>query len=453
MEAGKKEIIEYNAITHGTIWKALILYCLPLILGNFFQQLYNTADAIVVGRFVGKQALSAVGGSSAVWVNVFVGLFTGISSGATVIAAQFFGAQQREKLHTAVHTAIALSLFTGAVLTVLGFLLTPALCRMLDTPADVLGDTVLYLRIFFLGIVGNLLYNMGSGILRAVGDSRRPLLFLIISCAINIVLDIFFIVVLGLGVAGAAIATILCQFISACMVLYVLLGTEEPYRLSIGQIRFDQRMTERILSIGVPAAVQSLMYTASNLLVQQSINRFGTDYVAAWAAYGKVDMVFWMVNSSFGVALQTFVAQNYGAGLLARVRKTVRQCSAVMVLWTVPVSILIYIFGCYAFQLFTEDTEVLRIGVRMLRDMTPFYICYLGIEVFSAALRGMGDAMRPMLIDILGICVIRVLWLLFVVPAFPEIHTVILSFPITWILTSTAFLLYYLYYVRKRKIE
>lgn len=450
MRAEERREIEYNAITHGIIWKELLLYCIPLILGNVFQQLYNTADAVVVGRFVGKQALSAVGGSSAVWVNVFVGIFAGISSGATVIVAQYFGAGQREKLHKAVHTAVAISLAAGLFLTLLGFWLTPALCRMLDTPEDIFSDTVLYLRIFFLGISGNLLYNMGAGILRAVGDSKRPLIFLMISCLVNIVLDLLFIVLLRMGVAGAALATILCQFISAVMVLFVLIRTEQPYRLILKDIRFDGKSSQRILAIGVPAAVQSLMYTASNLLIQQSINRFGTDYVAAWAATGKIDSMFWMVNASIGVALQTFVAQNYGAGLLSRVRKTVGQCACIMIIWAVPVSALLYFFGGVALRLFTEDASVMEIGIYIFREMAPFYVCFVGIELFSGALRGMGDAMIPMLIDIVGICVIRVFWLLFVVPVYPELHTVMLSFPITWITTSLAFLLYYMRFVKRK---
>lgn len=444
---------EFNAVTEGSIWRSLIIYCLPLILGNFFQQLYNTVDAIVVGRFVGKEALSAVGGSSAVWVNVFVGIFAGISSGATVVVAQYYGAKREGELHGAVHTAVAISIVGGLSLMLLGFVLTPTLCRLLDTPADSFSDTVLYLRIFFLGILGNLLYNMGSGILRAVGDSKRPLVFLLISCGVNIILDMLFIVLLGMGVAGAALATILSQLVSAVLVLRVLMRTREAYRLIPGDIRFDGRKSRKILEIGIPAAVQSLMYTISNLLIQLSINRFGTDYVAAWAAYGKIDGVFWMVNSSFGVALQTFVAQNYGAGLFGRVRSTVRQCAAIMIIWAIPISAFFYCIGHYIFLPFTGDLGVISIGVAMMRDLAPFYITYIGIELFSGALRGMGDALMPMVIDIIGICIIRVLWLLIAVPLKPEIHTVMLSFPITWIITSLSFLIYYLSFVRKKNIS
>ncbi len=448
----EQEQREYNAIIHGVIWKELILFSLPLILGTFFQQLYNTVDAVVVGRFVGKQALSAVGGTSAIIVNVFVGFFVGISSGASVIVAQYYGAGNTRDVSRAVHTAIALSVISGAVLCVLGFFLTPVFSVWMGTPQDILSDTVLYLRIYFLGMTANLIYNMGAGILRAVGDSRRPLIFLVVSCLANIVLDLLFVLIFHMGVAGAAIATVLCQVISAVMVIYALAGTKESYQLKLRNIRISSISLKRIIAIGLPAGIQSLMYTLSNVFIQASINSFGTDSVAAWTAYGKIDSLFWMFCNSSGVAVTTFVGQNYGAGLYKRVRECVRQSVILVCSVTLLITILFYRFGAELYVLFTTDDAVIRTGTEMMRYLVPFYMTYIGIEIFSGTLRGMGDAFVPMLIDVLGICVVRVSWILIMVPRYHTLRTVMASYPITWILTSGLFLIYYFFYIRKHHI-
>ena len=315
-----------NAITEGVIWKQILLFFFPILLGTFFQQLYNAADALIVGRFVGKEALSAVGGGTGTVINLLVGFFVGLASGATVIISQYYGAKREEMVGYAVHTAMAFSLVGGLVMTVCGLLAAPGILRAMDTPADVLEPATLYIRIYFLGMVGNLVYNVGAGILRAVGDSRRPLYFLIASCLANIVLDVLLVVVLRMGVAGAALATILSQMFSALLVVLVLMRTEDMHRLEIKKISFDGRMFKRIIRIGFPAGLQSVMYSLSNIIIQTAINGEGTDTVAAWTVYGKLDVVFWMIISAFGIAITTFVGQNYGAGKIDRVRKGIRSC-------------------------------------------------------------------------------------------------------------------------------
>ena len=442
-----------NTITQGVMWKSLIFYVMPLIMGTFFQQLYNTVDAVVVGRFVGKEALSAVGGTAAILVNVFVGFFVGISSGAGVVVAQYFGAGDDMNVHHSVHTAIMLSIVSGALLTLIGFFMMPVFTVWMKTPYDVLDLTITYLRIYALGMIPNLIYNMGSGILRAVGDSKRPLYFLIVSCITNILLDVLFVLKLHMGVVGVAIATVLCQLISAVLVIITLTKVNESYRLIPTRLSFKSRQLMRILSIGIPAGVQSLMYSLSNVFIQTAINEFGTDAVAAWAAYAKIDALYWMVISSFGIGVTTFVGQNYGARIYKRVRECVRQSAVIMGAITIIFSLVFYRYGALAFNLFTTDENVMKIGEVMLHYLTPFYITYTAIELFSGSLRGMGDSLRPMLISVLGICVLRISWIMIAVPIWHRIETIEASYPLTWITTSVMFIIYYFWYINKRHIR
>ena len=445
--------LSYNAITQGVIWKTLILYVLPLIMGTFFQQLYNTVDAVVVGRFVGKEALSAVGGSSAMLVNVFVGFFVGVASGAGVVTAQYYGANKETSVRKAVHTAMLLSIISGALLTLIGYFMMPVFSVWMKTPPEVLNLTITYLRVYSLGMIPNLIYNMGAGILRAVGDSKRPLIFLVVSCISNIILDYFFVLKMGLGVMGVALATILCQLISAVMVLYTLIKSSSSYRLTRGELTLHKKQLLRIIAIGLPAGIQSLMYSLSNVFIQTAINEFGTDAVAAWAAYSKIDSVYWMISSSFGIGVTTFVGQNYGAGLYKRVRQCIRQSAVIMALITVFMTFILYKWGFLAFNLFATDESVINTGTAMIRYLSPFYITYTTIELLSGSLRGMGSSLKPMIISVFGICILRVLWIFLAVPVWHRIETIEFSYPLTWVTTSILYLLYYFRFVSKRKIR
>lgn len=443
--------VERNAITEGVIWKQILLFFFPILFGTFFQQLYNAADALIVGRFVGKEALSAVGGGTGTVINLLVGFFVGLASGATVIISQYYGAKRGEMVGYAVHTAIAFSLVGGLVMTVCGLLSAPWILQAMDTPEDVLEPATLYIRIYFLGMVGNLVYNVGSGILRAVGDSRRPLYFLIVSCLTNIVLDIVLVVALHMGVAGAALATILSQLLSAVLVIGVLMRTKDMHRLELKKIGFDWRMFKRIIRIGFPAGLQSVMYSLSNIIIQTAINGEGTDTVAAWTVYGKLDVVFWMIVSAFGIAITTFVGQNYGAGKIDRVRKGIRSCLGMTVVSTVVVSTLLYVTCGGIYTLFTDDTEVLRIGVEMTRFLVPTYITYICIEILSGALRGVGDCWIPTLICLTGVCLIRVVWIMAAVPRIPGVRSIIFSYPLTWVITTVLFGIYYIFFSKIRR--
>ena len=444
--------IKENKITEGVIWKQLLLFFFPILFGTFFQQLYNAADAMIVGRFVGKEALSAVGGSTGTIINLLVGFFTGLASGATVVISQYYGAKRREMVEYAVHTAIAFCILGGVVLMVVGIAAAPAMLRAMGTPVDVLDPAILYIRIYFAGVIGNLIYNMGAGILRAVGDSKRPLYFLIVSCLTNIVLDLLFVVVFQMGVGGAALATILSQLLSAILVIIVLMRTDDMHHLELKRVRIDTRMLKRIVRIGLPAGLQSVMYSSSNLLIQSGINALGTNTVAAWTAYSKIDCMFWMIVNAFGISITTFVGQNYGAGKNDRVRKGLKECMAMTYGSTFLLSFILYNWGVYAYRLFTTDAEVIEIGIYVLQYLVPTYFTYVAIEIISGTLRGVGDCWIPTVICCLGICALRVVWLLTAVPRWNNIRTIIFSYPLTWTVTSILFVIYYLFFSQfKRK--
>lgn len=448
-EHHKKE----NGITEGVIWKQLLYFFFPMLFGTFFQQLYNTADAVVVGKYVGKEALSAVGGPTGTLINVFVGFFMGVSAGATVVIAQYYGGKKDEEVSKSVHTAMALAIAGGLVIMVLGQIFVPYALKWMGTPEDILSHAIIYVRIYFSGMIANLIYNIGAGILRAIGDSKRPLYFLITSCMVNIVLDLIFVLAFHWDVAGVAIATVISQICSAVLVCRTLMRTNESYKLHWKKVGFDMHILKKIIYIGLPAGFQSLMYTVSNVVIQTNINNFGTDTVAAWVAYEKIDGIYWTSMSAFGISITTFVGQNFGAGKLDRVSKGIKVCLAMAMTTAVGMTMIFYHFGGYVYYLFTSDIQVIQIGIGMMKFMVPFYAAYVCVEIFSGSLRGMGDAIMPMVISLLGICALRILWLFIAIPIWPDIKTVMTSYPITWSITSVLFILYYLYKKKNVKIE
>ena len=395
--------IQRNAITEGSILKQLMNFFFPVLLGMLFQQLYNMADAVIVGRFVGKNALAAVGGSASQILNLIIGFFTGLCSGATVIIAQYYGA-----------------------------------------------DSVSYMRIVYMAMIPAMIYNMGSAILRAVGDSKRPLYFLIICCVLNVAMDIVAVVVFDLAVEGVAIATSLAQLISAVLVCRSLIRSKQSYRLELKNIRIEGRMMRRAVHIGLPAGLQSVLYAVSNMIITASINKFGTDTVAAWVAVNKLDAFNWMVMSAYSISLMTFVGQNYGAGLYDRARASLRDCMALGIITTSLISVLFMLTCRFFFGLFVEDESVMVIAVEILGFMAPWYWLYAPIEIFGGGLRGLGDTLIPTIITAAGICLTRVIWIYTAVPRWHSISTVALSYPLTWGLTAVAFVIYYFGFVRKR---
>lgn len=430
-------------ITEGVIWKQLLTFFFPILLGTFFQQLYNTADAIIVGKFVSTEALAAVGGATGTLINLIVGFFVGLSSGATVILAQHYGARRNEDVSKTVHTGLALAISGGFVIMVLGILLTPFLLKLLNTPDDVMAYAQTYMRVYFAGMIPSLIYNIGSGILRAVGDSRRPLYFLIASCMVNIVLDVLFVLGFEMGVAGAALATILSQTVSAVLVIVVLTRSNNSYQLQVRKLGFDSSILGRIVKIGLPAGLQSVMYSLSNVIVQSSINAFGTTVMAAWTAWGKMDGTFWMIISAFGIAITTFTGQNFGAGKFDRMKKSVRVCLAMAMGATVIVSFILLLFGPVVFRLFSNEEAVVLQGMEILRTLAPFFFTYICIEIFSGAVRGVGDTLIPTIMTLVGICLMRTVWLLVIAPSKGSVPFTLYCYPITWSITSVMFVVYY----------
>ena len=444
MEKSSKRPAGYG-IVEGVIWQQLLIFFFPILLGTFFQQLYNTADAMVVGKYVGKQALAAVGGSTGNLINLIVGFFIGLSSGATVIISQFFGARKEKDVSRTVHTAMALALAGGLGLTVLGLLLSPWLLRLLNTPEDVMEPATVYIRIYFLGMVPSLIYNIGSGVLRAVGDSRRPLYFLIVACMTNILLDVLFVMGLDMGVAGAAWATILSQAVSAVLVLLVLMRSRQSYQLKFREIRFHRDLLGKIIHIGLPTGLQSVLYSISNVLIQAFINHFGTDVSAAWSAWGRLDGFFWMILSAFGISITTFVGQNFGAQKYDRVRQGVKQCLLMAFGTSFLCSGLLLLLGEQLYRLFANEETVIQEGMGILRIVAPFYFTYVCVEILSGAMRGAGETIVPTFITLGGICMLRLIWLLGFVSRSPSVPLTVVSYPATWIITSLLFIGYYLW--------
>lgn len=444
-----KKDASVNQITEGVIWKQLLIFFFPIMLGTLFQQLYNTADAVVVGRFVGTKALAAVGGSTGQITNLIVNFFVALASGATVIIARYYGAKNKKDLNDTLHTAAALSIVGGILTTIAGIALAPVLLEMMKTPADVMPDSVTYLRIYFAGIIFVFIYNVGSAILRAVGDSTRPLYFLIVCCFINIFLDILLVVGFNMGVAGAAIATVISQVVSAILIIHALIKSTDMYRLEPKKIRFHKFLLMSIITIGLPAGIQSIMYNISNIIIQTSLNDLGTDTMAAYTAFGKIDAIYWMISGAFSVSIITFIGQNYGAGKYDRMKKSVKVCLLLDFIASLLVSALLLFLGQYLLQLFTTDPEVIRIGMEIIRIIAPSYVLFIFIEILSSALRGMGNVLVPMIMTCTGVCILRILWIFLAVPHWPGVQSILMSYPISWGLTAVLFIVYY-YFDQKK---
>ncbi len=367
----------------------------------------------------------------------------GLSSGAAVVISQFYGAKDKKNVGKALHTAFAFSIAAGVVLTIAGIFLTRPALLLMKTPADVVEDSAVYLHIYFAGMIFNLVYNMGAAILRAVGDSKRPLYVLIVTCVLNIILDLVFVVAFEMGVTGVAVATVTSQVISAFIVTAMLIRTREIYVLKIRQIRFDKRMLLSVLRIGIPAGLESVMYNISNIVIQVFVNNLGTDTVAAWGTLGKIDALFWMVINAFAISITTFVGQNYGAGKYHRMRKSVRVCMTMSMVSSAVMISLMYAGAPWIYSLFTTDSAVVAAGVHMSRFMLPSYFIYVIIGILSGALRGTGKVLVPMILTCGGVCSLRIVWLFSAGRIYPGINTIMLSYPVSWSITAVLFIIYY----------
>ena len=429
-------------MTKGNITFQLLQFFFPILLGTFFQQLYNTADAVIVGQNVGKIGLAAVGGTTSTLINLFIGIFVGLSSGFSVIISQHYGAKNNKLVSACVHTALAFSLIVGIVVSIFGAIFSKFMLANMNVPENMMQMALPYLQIYFLGLAPNLIYNMGAGLLRAVGDSKTPLIFLVISCFVNIVLDIVLIQHMDMGVTGAAIATVASQIVSAVLVIIVLCRRDDALKLRLNSLHINFYELKKMVSIGTAAAMQSAMYTIANILIQASINSLGTDTIAAFTAYGKIDTLFFMTIQSLGISVTTFTGQNYGYGNKERVKKGIIYGMILSVIVTGIVMFLLKLFGRSIYTLFTQDENVLNIGTQMLNFMVVAFPAYIIIEIFSGSLRGIGDSWIPMIITASGVCILRILWILTIVPKYPNIFTILWAYPISWVTTSILFLIY-----------
>lgn len=437
------EIITENPITEGVIWKQLLKFFFPILIGTFFQQLYNTADAVIVGRFLGKEALAATGGTTGTLITAIVYFFTNLSSGASVVISQFYGARRPKEVNDTVHTSIAMAIVGGFIMMIFGICIAPPILQYLNTPPEVLPLATTYIRCYYSGMIAVLVYNIGSAILRAVGDSKRPLYYLIVSSAVNIVLDLLFVAVIPWGIAGAAIATVIAQVVSALLVIRRLMKTDDCYRLSLKNIRFHPGYLKKIILIGLPAGIQGSMFSISNLIIQSTMNSFGTDLIAAWTAFLRLDAIFWMGSGAFGAAVLTFSGQNYGAGEFDRIKRCCNISICMYSVFSAVISSVMLLAGRYFLQMFTSDPGVLEYGMLMIYTVSPFYICYMFVDIYSNAIRGTGRTLFPMLLTSLGICVFRVLWMFLYIPTHRTAQALLFSYPLSWMLTSILFIVYY----------
>ena len=429
-------------MTEGVIWKEILLFSIQLLLGNLFQQLYNAVDSVVVGNYIGAQALAAVGSSAPV-INLLVSFFMGLAVGAGVIISRYFGARKKEELHIAVHTSLALTFAAGLVMTLIGVLISPYVLQWVGTPSDVMESSVLYLRIYFLGILSVMVYNMGSGILRAVGDSRNPLYFLIVSSVTNIILDMLFVIVFHMGIAGVGWATLIAQTISAVLTMLLLMRTKEEYQVKLKHIRFHKHMLYEIVRLGLPSGLQNAIVSFSNVIVQSNINAFGSLAMAGCGSYTKIDGFAILPVMSYSMALTTFTGQNMGAKKYDRGKQGAKTGILMSVITIVCISALLLILGPNVLAIFSSDPTVINYGLYMMHVLAPGYIFLAISHAFNGIIRGAGITTVPMIVMVTCWCGLRMAWILTSVPLFHDIGVVFMGWPLTWIASALWLYLYY----------
>ncbi len=429
-------------LTEGPIAWQVIRFAMPLLFGNIFQQLYNTVDSVVVGNYIGKEALGAVGSSGSL-IHMLVNLFMGVSVGAGVVIARYKGAGDHEGVKKAVHTNVAFGLAVSMVLTVVGVLLTPVILGWMGTPEEILPNSIKYLRIYFMGISTNVMYNIGSSIYRAVGDSTRPLIFLIVSSIVNMVLDVVFIKYMHMGVEGVAIATIIAQFTSCLLTFGTLMRVNDDYRVEPKRIRFHGEELKEIIRIGLPSGLQNSIVSFSNVMVQTNINSFGDIAVAGCGAYSKVDGFALMPSGSFAMSVTTFVSQNIGAGKYERAKKGGLFGIAAGMLSAQVMGVLIYFFAPSLIGVFNDDPRVIEYGTMMARNIVFGYFLVAFSHGMGGMLRGAGRAKAPMYIMVGFWCILRITWMTVMVKLTNDIRVVFWAYPITWTCSTIALLLYY----------
>ena len=430
-------------MTQGSVFGHLLRFSLPLLAGNIFQQLYNTVDTWVVGNYVSNEAFSAVGTVAPI-INMLIGAFTGFATGAGVVISQYYGAKEPDKVHDAVHTSIMLTIILTVILTAVGILTTPAMLRFMKTPAEVMPESTEYLTIYFAGMIGLLFYNMGAGILRAVGDSRRPFYYLVVAAVINTVLDLVFVISFKMGVAGVAYATIIAQVVSALLTMITLCRSDSCIRVRFRDLRIHGIMLKKTVQIGIPAGLQMAVTSFSNVFVQSYINQFGANCMGGWTAYTKIDQLIFLPMQSLALAATTFVGQNLGLHQVDRAKRGIRMAFLMSIFVTVIVSAVVVGFAPAFVEFFNNKTEVVSYGAMFLRWLTPFYVLCCVNQVYSGALRGAGNSRAPMIIMLFSFVVFRQIYL-YIMSNFiaNEILPLAMGYPAGWLVCSLLTLIYY----------
>jgi len=435
-------IKEYD-LTKGIIWKTLIKFAMPIFFGTLFQALYSMADAIILGRFAGKGALAAID-SVHTLINMPVNFFVGLSSGATIVISQYYGAKKFKKVSEASHNAVTFAFLGGLLLSIIAIVLAPFFTQVIGVPNEIMHDAKRYLIIYYAGMSISMLYNIGAGILRAIGNSKTPFYFLITANIVNIALDLIFVVMFKMGAVGAAIATVISQAVSAILVILRLTKTKSPCKIYIKKLKLYKEHMLEIVKLGLPIGLQATLFPISNTIVQASINNFGVNSIAAWAICGKIDFLIWYVSEAFATAVSTFVAQNYGAKKLKRVKKGIRVGLIIPAIILIAISSILYMGSRIFAGILVKDGEVIELTSQIIQFLAPLYVFYVFCEVFPGAIRGTGESFKPMLITLLGICASRIIWIFFAVPLRPSLFMVLACYPMSWILTTIIFAIFYI---------
>ena len=433
--------IEKNLMTSGSIWKTIVLFAIPLIFGNLLQQTYNTIDSMIVGNYVGSNALAAVGSSTAL-INLFISFAQGISVGSGIVVAQSLGSNKLKDVKISVHTSLAIALVLGAIISILGYIFAPWLLIKMATPKEVMAESIDYLRVFSMGLIFNVLYNMEAGILNAVGNSKRSLLYLAIASMTNVILDILFIEFFAMGVSGAAIATNISQGLSALLALLFLMRVPEIYKVRLKKIKLHKEMALRIIKVGIPTAVQGTVISFSNVIMQSSVNVFGSMTMAGFGAFIKIDGFNILPVLSLSLAITTFAGQNYGGGKIDRVKKGMWTTLSMSIIYTIISGTMLYTFAPKVIALFTKDRAVIEAGVLATKFFCPFYFLLAIMHSLAGTVRGAGKTVPPMIIMLLSLCLFRILAAKFVIPHYNTIENVYMLYPISWFIGAVLMVAY-----------
>lgn len=435
-------------MTSGPLLGKILLFAIPLMLSSLLQLLFNAADVIVVGRFAGSMALAAVGSTSAL-INLLTNLFMGLSVGANVLFARYIGSNQQKEAKDLMHTSITISILSGIILTIIGLLFSHPLLQWMGTPEDVIDLASVYMKIYFLGMPAMLFYNFGSAILRAVGDTRRPLIFLTISGFINVILNIIFVTQFHMSVAGVALATIISQFISACLLFYCMIRSDGACRLEVKNLTLNMRHLQKIVSIGLPAGLQGVIFSLSNVLIQSSVNSFGAIAVAGNSAAANIEGFVWVSMNALHQSAISFTSQNYGAREFKRVHKTLICCQFLVILTGLGMGNAAYLFGNKLLSFYNSDPEVIAYGLVRMKYICVLYFTCGVMDTFVGSIRGLGYSFMPTIVSLLGACALRIVWIATIFRYFHTLESLYISYPVSWVLTLSIHFICYMLATKK----